>query len=58
MDKIKSTFTPQSEQTSADTDSAGRGKTPTFHVQTGIRAGGFREAFRARRSARQGAEIR
>jgi hypothetical protein len=38
---LKSTFVPQGEQTSADSGFDERGKAPTFHVQTGIRAGGF-----------------
>ena len=38
---LKSTFVPQSDQPRADGDAAERGKAPTFHVQTGIRAGGF-----------------
>ncbi len=62
---LKSTQIPQSHQTRADGSSAQRSKTPTLHVQTGIRAGGWREAREARRAARsssrgywQGAEIR
>ena len=39
--KMKSTFVPQSKQTSADSQSAGQEKTPTLHIQTGVRAGGF-----------------
>ena len=39
MDKnLKSTSILQSQQ---------KGKTPTFHVQTGVRAGGFRDQFYA-----------
>jgi hypothetical protein len=36
---LKSTFVPQSHRTSADSDSDGRGKSPTLHVQTDLRAG-------------------
>jgi len=38
---LKSTFVLISDQTSADCEAAGQSKTPTFHVQTGVRAGGF-----------------
>lgn len=43
---VKPTFVPQSDQSSPDGDSAVRSKTPTFHVQSGIRAGGFYDWWR------------
>jgi hypothetical protein len=39
--ELKSTYIPKKDQTSADREAAGQSKTPTFHVQTGVRAGGF-----------------
>jgi hypothetical protein len=44
---LKSTIVPESRRTSADSDSGfdERGKAPTFHVQTGVRAGGFFDSF-------------
>jgi len=42
---MKATSTPQGHQTGADSDATERGKTPTFHVQTGVSAGGFFESF-------------
>ena len=42
---LKSTYIPKSDQTSADREAAGQSKTPTFHVQTGVRAGGFYDRF-------------
>ena len=44
---LKSTSIRQSDQTPADSDATERGKTPTFHVQTGVRAGGFYDRFYA-----------
>jgi hypothetical protein len=38
-DNLRQTSIPQSHQTRADSGSAGRSKTPTFRVQTDIRAG-------------------
>jgi hypothetical protein len=62
---LKSTFVPESHQTCADSGFDERGKAPTFHVHTGIRAGRFRDRMAERRAARssssgywQGAEIR
>ena len=49
---LKSTFVPQSNQSNADSDSVGREKGPIFHIQTGIRAGGFAEGRAARQAAR------
>ena len=42
---LKSTFIPKSDQTNADREATGQSKTPTFHVQTGVRAGGFYDTF-------------
>ena len=43
---LKLTFVPKSDQTRADRDAARREKSPTFRVQTGIRAGGFYDWWR------------
>jgi hypothetical protein len=45
--KLKSASIPRRQKTHADSDTASRGKTPTFHVQTGVRAGGFFENFQS-----------
>jgi hypothetical protein len=45
--KLKSTYIPKSDQASPDRDAAGQSKNPTFHVQTGVRAGGFYDRFYA-----------
>ena len=42
---LKSTSIPQSHQTRAESDAAGRGTAPTLHVQTGVQAGGFYDRF-------------
>ena len=41
--KVKSTVVPQNNQPTVDGNpiEPGREKAPTFHVQTGLRAGGF-----------------
>ncbi len=59
--KDKSTFVPQSNQPTNGRDSVEREKTPTLHIQTGVRAGGFydwwagvAEGFNAADRANQG----
>jgi hypothetical protein len=49
MDTNLKSAIPQSDQTRADGEQAAsvQGQAPAFHVQTGIRAGGFFENFQS-----------
>lgn len=62
---LKSSSVPKSHRTSTDRSPDAPGTAQTFQIQTGVRAGGFRDRMAERRAARssssgywQGAEIR